>query len=120
MKSALLAVSFFTSASACWLGMMEMVLRHPGYGMRIGVAALIALISMATVLVQMANLGVWGARWLWVGAVVLIGIGGQAFLRNARAAHFEGFVLVISVALVMQGLLMLASGMGRSARARSL
>ena len=52
--------------------------------------------------------------------VALIGIGGQAFLRNARAAHFEGFVLVISVALVMQGLLMLASGMGRSARARSL
>jgi hypothetical protein len=51
--------------------------------------------------------------------VVLIGIGGQAFVRNARAAHFEGFVLVISVALVTQGLLMLASGMGQKGRARS-
>jgi hypothetical protein len=45
--------------------------------------------------------------------VVLMGIGGQAFLRNARAAHFEGFVLVISVALVAQGLLMVVAGIGR-------
>ena len=70
------------------------------------------LISMATILVRMADLGARGERWLWVGAVALIGIGGQAFVRNARAAHFEGFVLVISVALVMQGLLMLVSGIG--------
>jgi hypothetical protein len=38
---------------------------------------------------------------------VLIGIGGHAFIHNELAAHFEGFVLVISLALVLQGLLML-------------
>jgi hypothetical protein len=92
---------------------MELTLRHPGYGTRVGVAALIALISMATILVRMADPGVRGERWLWVGAVVLIGIGGQAFVRNARAAHFEGFVLVISLALVAQGLQMLVSGIRR-------
>jgi hypothetical protein len=113
VKTALLAISFFTCACACWLGVMEVVLRHPGYGTRVGVAALIALISMATVLVRLTNLGARGERWLWVGAVVLIGIGGLAFVRDARAAHFEGFVLVISVALVGQGWLMLVSGMGR-------
>jgi hypothetical protein len=119
MKKTLLPLSMFTFACACWLGVMEMTLRHPGYGARVGVAALIALIGMATILVRMADLGARGERWLWVGAVVLIGIGGQAFVRNARAAHFEGFVLVISVALVTQGLLMLASGMGQKGRARS-
>jgi hypothetical protein len=38
---------------------------------------------------------------------MLIGIGGQAFLRNAQAAHFEGFVFLISVGLLFQGVLML-------------
>jgi hypothetical protein len=118
MKKTLLPLLMFTFACACWLGVMEIVLRHPGYGTRVGVAALIALIaliSMATVLVRMtdAGAGLRLERWLRVGAVVLIGIGGQAFVRNARAAHFEGFVLVISVALVVQGLLMLISGIGR-------
>ncbi|MGA1982777.1 MAG: hypothetical protein ABSG84_09885 [Acidobacteriaceae bacterium] len=113
LRSALLAVSSFTSVCACWLGVMEMTLRHPGYGTRVGVAALIALISLATILVRKTDLRTRGEWWLWVGAVALIGIGGQAFVRNARAAHFEGFVLVISVALVVQGLLTLVSGMGR-------
>jgi hypothetical protein len=116
MKKMLLPLSMFTFTCACWLGVMEMVLRHPGYRLRVGVAALIALISVATILVRMAGLGVRGERWLWVGAAVLIGTGGEAFVRNARAAHFEGFVLVISVALVMQGLLMVVSGMGGRAR----
>jgi hypothetical protein len=126
VRKMLLPLSMFTFACACWLGAMEMTLRHPGYGMRVGVAALIALISIATVVVRMADIGMGvgagagfrGERWLRAGAVVLIGIGGQAFLRNARAAHFEGFVLVISVALTMQGLLMLVSGIGRKQRAR--
>jgi hypothetical protein len=113
MKKTLLPLSMFTFACACWLGVMELMLRHPGYGTRVGVAALIASISMATILVRTADMRARGERWLWVGAVVLIGLGGQAFVRNARAAHFEGFVLVISVALVVQGLLMLVSGMGR-------
>jgi phosphatidylserine synthase len=119
MKKTLLPLSMFTFACAYWLGVMEMTLRHPEYGLRVGVAALIALISMATILVRTADLGVRGERWLWVGAVVLIGIGGQAFVRNARATHFEGFVLVISVALVVQGLLTLVSVMGTRRQARS-
>ena len=40
-------------------------------------------------------------------AAALIGLGVFSFLRNARAAHFEGFVFVIAIVLVLQGLLML-------------
>jgi len=112
MRKAVSPISWFTLACACRLGVMEMLLRHPGYGVRVGVAALIALISAATIAVRRMRWGLRGDRWLWPGAVVLMGIGGQAFFRNARAAHFEGFVLVISVALVVQGLLMLISGVG--------
>lgn len=112
MKKAVLGISWFTFACACWLGVMEMLLRHPGYGMRVGIAALIAFISVATVAVRGTRPGLRGDRWLWVGAVVLMGIGGQAFYRNLRATHFEGFVAIVSVALVAQGLLTLVSGVG--------
>jgi hypothetical protein len=108
MKKTLLPLSMFTFACACWLGVMEMVLRHPGYGLRVGVAALIALISMATIVGRLAHLEGRSEEWRWAGAILLIGIGGEAFLRNARATHFEGFVLLISLALVLQGVLMLS------------
>lgn len=109
MKKTLLCISFFTFTSACWLTVMEIVLRHTGYLLRIGASICIALISLATIFMLIANSRVRSERWLWVGAVVLIGIGGQAFFRNARAAHFEGFVFLISTALLLQGALMLLS-----------
>jgi hypothetical protein len=113
MRKILLFISLFTLACACWLALMEMLLRHPGYGERIAVALAIGLICAVTILVRMLHVGFRGERWLWAGAAVLIAIGGQAFLRNARAAHFEGFVFVISIVLVLQGVLMLAT-LGRA------
>jgi hypothetical protein len=120
MKKTLLSVSFFTFASTCWLTLMEIVLRHPGYLLRVGVSVSIALISSATISILVAKSGVRGERWLWAGAVILIGIGGQAFLRNARAAHFEGFVFLISAALLFQGVLMLLCSATRRGRDRDL
>jgi hypothetical protein len=114
----LLCVSIVTLACACWLAAMEILLRHPGYVMRAGVAIGIALISLAVIVVRMLHLGVRGERWLWAGAVALVGIGGQAFVRNARAEHFEGFVLLVSLILVLQGTLMLIF-LGRSTDRRS-
>jgi hypothetical protein len=116
VKKTLFAVSFFTFASSCWLTLMEMALRHPGYLLRICASVCIALISVATVSKLFARPGVRGERWLGAGALILIGIGGQALLRNARAGHFEGFVFLISAALLVQGVLMLFS----SARWRSI
>jgi hypothetical protein len=113
MKKILLFVSFFTFGSACWLALMEIVLRHSGYLLRVGVSGSIALISLATMFIVVARSGIRGERWFWVGASVLIAIGGQAFFRNLRAVHFEGFVLLISVALILQGVLMLFSCAGR-------
>jgi hypothetical protein len=113
MAKMLLPLSSFTLACACWLAIMEAVLQHQGYVERIGVALTIALICVATILVRTLHVGFRGERWLWLGAAVLVGVGGEAFVRNARAAHFEGFVLVISLALVLQGALMLMT-LGRA------
>ena len=109
MGKILLSVSFLALACSCWLAVMEMVLRHPGYTERFGVALGIALICLATILARMLHVGFKGERWLWLGAALLIGLGVQAFLRNASADHFEGFVFIISLVLVLQGVLMLVT-----------
>jgi hypothetical protein len=61
----------------------------------------------------MLHVGFRGERWLWAGAAVLIVYGAQAFFRNARAMHFEGFVFIISLLLMLQGVLMLTT-LGRA------
>jgi hypothetical protein len=107
MGKVLVGSSLFTMACACWLAFMEMILRHAGYGTRIGLALCIAIICALTILVRMLHAGASIERWLWICAAALIGIGAEAFFRNARSPHFEGFVFVISLVLVLQGLLML-------------
>jgi hypothetical protein len=47
-----------------------------------------------------------------VGSLLILN-GAVIFLRNARAAHFEGFVFFISLLLVAQGGLMLLT-LGRN------
>ena len=77
---------------------------------------LIAAAGLATLLVRLLHLGVRSERWLWAAAAALIGLGVFSFLRNARAAHFEGFVFVIAIVLMLQGLLMLIT-LGRQSGA---
>jgi len=115
MGTILSFVSWFCLASTCWLAVMEMLLRHDGYELRATMAGGFALICLATILVRMLRLGKRSERWLWAGAAVLIGCGGEAFLHNATADHFEGFAVVISVVLLLQGTLMLIT-LGRPAK----
>ena len=109
MTKLLSLTSAFTLLCGCWLAFMEYQLRHPGFASRAAVALLIAAAGLATLLVRLLHLGVRSERWLWAAAAALIGLGVFSFLRNARAAHFEGFVFVIAIVLVLQGLLMLAT-----------
>jgi hypothetical protein len=109
----LLLVSSLSLACGCWLAVMEMLLRHPGYAGRIVTALIIVAICAGTILVRMLHAGYRCERWLWLGAAGLILIGVLAFLRNAHAAHFEGFVFLIALLLVLQGVLMLTT-MGRA------
>lgn len=104
----LAVVSVFTSVCMCWLAAMEFVLRHPGYAARACAWLAIAVLCVLPILIQPLRLSTRAERWLWPGGVALIAFGLSAFVQNARAAHFEGYAVVISVALVIQGLLMLA------------
>lgn len=114
MGKLLLFSSVLTVSCGAWLALMEVLLRHPGFVSRAAVASLIAAAGLSTFLVRALHLGVSIERWLWAAAAALIGLGVMSFLRNARATHFEGFVFIISIVLVLQGLLMLGT-LGRPA-----
>jgi hypothetical protein len=109
MTKLLSLTSAITLLCGCWLAFMECLLRHPGFATRAAVALLIAAAGAATLLVRLLHLGVRSERWLWAAAAALIGLGVFSFVRNARAVHFEGFVFLIAIVLVLQGLLMLVA-----------
>ena len=90
-------------AAGVWLGVMENVLRHPGFGARTVVAACIALQGLVTLL-YLDRGGGRSLRWgIAVGALAVMAVGGSAAIRILKAPHFEGFVLIIGVLLVGEG-----------------
>ena len=113
MRRVLLSGSVFTFACGCWLSLMEWLLRHPGYLLRSGVDVSIALVSLATIAVLSLRLGIRAERWLRFGAIFLLGIAIQGLVRDVRSTHFEGFALLIALALALEGILMLLS-LGRA------
>lgn len=113
-RPALLLSSVFTLLCGCWLAWMESLLRHPDYLSHVAIDLGIAAIALATLVTSLLHPGLRIERVLWAGAVALIAIGAQAFIHNTTSADFEGFVLIVSLALIAQGSLMLLS-LGRPA-----
>jgi hypothetical protein len=113
MRKGLLFASAFTFACGCWLALMEWLLRHPGYVLRSAEDASIALVPLATIVVLFLNLGIRAERWLWAGALALFGVAVRALVDDMRSPHFEGFVLLVSLALALQSVFMLWS-LGRT------
>ena len=107
MRPLLMVVTIFTLLAALWLALMEALLRHPGFALRCGIAGLMVAQCGAT----LGILALRGGRVLRVfclgGATALLVYGAYAFSADLRNPHFEGFVLVIAAALMLQGVLTL-------------
>ncbi len=113
------AVCGFTALAGLWLCVMEWVLKQSGYEMR----ALLDLALVAQSLLTLAFVfGLARRAWRWIaaaGAVLVAYLGGSAVIGNLQRAHFEGFVMVIGAALVLQGLLTIAVTTGPLLRGRA-
>jgi hypothetical protein len=119
LRRILAAVCGFTALAGLWLCVMEWVLKHSGFEMR-------ALLDLAFVVQSVLTLafvfGLAPGAWRWIaaaGAVLVAYFGGSAVVRNLQQAHFEGFVIVIGAALVLQGLLTIAATTGPLLRGRA-
>jgi len=107
MRTLLLSVCAFTLLACCWLTAMESVLRHPGYPSRMIMDALLGAGSLLTGVIALL---LATTRWRWLALAAALGAGAEgasAIVRNARADHFEGFVLMIGASLIVQAALTL-------------
>ncbi len=109
MKQALTLASLFVIGAGLWLGVMENVLKHDGYVGRSAIAVCIAIQGLATLLFLLLNGGAAIRSLIVAGAVATLLLGGSAIIRILQAQHFEGFVLVIGLALVLQSALTLVA-----------
>jgi hypothetical protein len=104
MRATLTAICGFTMLASAWLFVMLLVLRHPGFEWRAALALGFIGIGMLTLA------GVWhpqpGIAWrvaMAAGAIALGAAGVWAMKTNVD----EGFVDVISLALMLQAILTL-------------
>ncbi len=116
MKAALTWTSVFTAAAGVWLGLMENILKHAGYGGRTTIAACIAIQGLATLLLLLLDGRLLFRTLVLAGAIAIAILGAAAIKRILDAPHFEGFVLIIGFALIVQCLLTLAVVLPRSLR----
>ncbi len=105
VKQMLVLVSGFIVLAGIWLAVMENILKHSGYSVRAAISLAIAAQGMATLLCI-----VLGGRALFrsVAAIWAIGtglLGLWAIGRILSAQHFEGYVLLIGLGMVVQGFL---------------
>ena len=108
LRRILVLLCLFAVAAGTWLGVMESILKHDGYAQRTAMAAYIALQAVATLLFLLLN-GRPALRGLIItGAVGIALLGASAVYRIGQSQHFEGFVLVIGLALMLQGALTVA------------
>ncbi|HEY1947504.1 MAG TPA: hypothetical protein VGG97_10890 [Bryobacteraceae bacterium] len=109
LKQVLILLSLFLLAAGAWLGVMENILKHDGYGGRSVIAVCIATQGLATLLCVLLDGGVAVRNLVMTGAAAILLLGGTAIVKILQARHFEGFVLAIGLALILQGVLTLAT-----------
>ena len=107
MKQLLFVMSGFISAAGIWLAVMENILRHSGYSQRSAIAAGIVIQGVATLLYVTFDGRAILRMLILTGAVGTGLLGIWAIRRILWAQHFEGFVLLIGLGLLVQSVLTL-------------
>lgn len=92
-----------TALAGLWLGMMDMLLRHPGYLAQSGIAAMIVCQALVTLGALWSHNKKRGLRAVaMMGSLGLLWLAGSALKATFDGAHFEGYVLLIALALLTQ------------------
>lgn len=98
-------VCVFTALSGSWLGTMDLILKHPGYGqceiisLTIVTQAVLTLIALARRQRDRLRIVALGGS----AGILYLGIG--ALMNVLRGEHFEGYILLISLGLILQTVL---------------
>jgi hypothetical protein len=102
MKSAVIVSSLFLLLSFSWLITMELILQHHGFLARVTVAAVIVLYAALTLLCT--RIPITALRnTLTVASLAAITLGFFGLRAALNQTHFEGYLLVLTFALIVQG-----------------
>lgn len=99
----------FTALCGCWLGAMDLRLRHPGYVEQIGIAAGIVGQALFTLGALRFRRSSFLRQLSKFGCLVLFWLVGKVLIATMRGAELEGYILLIAVALLYQALLTLGT-----------
>lgn len=107
-STALVFVCTFTALAGTWLGVMDLRLKHPGYAGRELIAGTILAEALLTLLALRLRGSIWPRIAPLLGCVPILLLAAKA-LRGALhdSAHFEGYILLIALALILQAALTL-------------
>jgi hypothetical protein len=107
LQPALCLVCLCTALSGAWLGIMNLRLRHPGYGTQVLIAATIVTQALLTLAALRFHRSM-GLRALAMGgSFTVLWIAYCALKATLNATHFEGYILLIALALAVQTFLTL-------------
>ena len=102
-KSLFIVLSGLIAVAGAWLASMEMLLKHSGYQGRTMTDVLIALQGVIAALAcRDSNPSAALRLLLLVSALGLAYVGVAALIHLFQQPHFEGFVLVIGIAIILQ------------------
>jgi hypothetical protein len=104
-KAALAWISAFATIAGFWLVLMERILKHGGYTERTAAAAYIAIQGVATLFLLISDDRPILRALVVTGAVGVGLLGAAAVLRTFYGFHFEGFVVLIGLAVTLQSML---------------
>ena len=99
---ALVLLCGFTALCGIWLGAMGLRLRHPGYGEGELIAAIIVLQAAITTIALCFRPITLLRRSAVAGSLGLVWLGWKAMIGTLRNAHFEGYILLIAILLLVQ------------------
>jgi len=106
MRTSLNLLCGLTLLASSWLGVMYVVLHRPGYERGVSMSLIVIIQSLLTLALTTGTLSALWWRLLTVaGAAGVIWAGGAAVSNTVTSQHFEGYALVMGVALMLQGLL---------------
>ena len=106
---ALALLCMFTASAGLWLGAMDLYLKHPGYKGREWIACTIVGEALLTLIAMYAP----GSRPLryvaMAGCAGILYLAAMALVGLVRGDRFEGYILLIALALTLQSALTLAT-----------
>lgn len=104
MKPAVIASSLFLLLAFSWFIVMELILHHHNFLLRAAVAAVIVLYAALTLLYTRAQTTAL-RQTVTVAALTAIWLGLFGLLIALRQTHFEGYLLLLALGLLVQSLL---------------